>query len=131
MKIDRDVAVIGLGYVGLPLAVEFGKKYKTIGFDINQKRINELRDGIDITLESNSDDIKSAKYLKFTCDINDLKEYNIYIVTVPTPINHFKSPDLAPLLAASEMIGSSLLPLSLSFSLGDSETGRGLEWFRC
>jgi UDP-N-acetyl-D-galactosamine dehydrogenase len=105
---DNKIAVIGLGYVGLPLAVEFGKKYSTIGFDINQKRISELKKGYDRTLESNESEIKASKGLVFSSDVQDLLNYNIYIVTVPTPINQFKSPDLTPLLKASKMLGGVL-----------------------
>lgn len=102
---NKRIAVIGLGYVGLPLAVEFGKKYDVLGFDINKNRISELRNGIDKTKESNEEEIKSAVRLKFSSDVKDLKEYNIFIVTVPTPIDKFKAPDLTPLLKASTMLG--------------------------
>ena len=102
------IAVIGLGYVGLPLAVEFGKKHPVIGFDINQNRINELKSGIDHTLEVNDEDLASAKQLRFSSDINELSEYNFYIVTVPTPIDEYKQPDLSPLIKASTAIGSVL-----------------------
>lgn len=105
---DKKIAIIGLGYVGLPLGVEFGKKYPTLGFDINITRINELKHGIDRTLESNTEEIKAATKLQFSSNVNDLANYNIYIVTVPTPINQFKAPDLNPLLKASEMIGGFL-----------------------
>jgi UDP-N-acetyl-D-galactosamine dehydrogenase len=101
----KRIAVIGLGYVGLPLAVEFGKKYDVLGFDINKNRINELKNGIDRTKESNEEEIKSAVRLKFSNDVRDLKEYNVFIVTVPTPIDKFKAPDLTPLLKASAMLG--------------------------
>lgn len=99
------IAVIGMGYVGLPLAVEFGKKYDVLGYDINADRINELKSGIDKTLEVNSEELKEAKKLKFTDKLNELKDYNIYIVTVPTPIDKHKIPDLSPLKSASEMVG--------------------------
>ncbi len=102
---QKRIAVIGLGYVGLPLAVEFGKKFPTLGFDINMKRIDELKKGFDRTLESNKNEIESAKQLSFSSDMNDLKNYSVFIVTVPTPIDQFKAPDLAPLLKASEMLG--------------------------
>ena len=105
---DKKVAIIGLGYVGLPLAVEFGKKFNVLGFDINQNRIDELKKGIDRTLESNKEEIRSSKFLNFSTNIEDLRNYNIYIVTVPTPINQFKSPDLKPLLFASELLGKVL-----------------------
>ena len=102
------IAIIGLVYVGLPLAVEFGKKYSVIGYDINELRIQELKLGYDKTLESNSNEINASKYLKFSTESDDLKACNVYIVTVPTPIDEFKTPDLNPLLMASEMIGSVL-----------------------
>lgn len=102
---NNNIAIIGLGYVGLPLAVAFGSKYNTIGFDINTNRVFELANGIDKTLESDADKIKGATQLKFSSNIDDLKLCDLFIVTVPTPINQFKAPDLAPLLKASEMIG--------------------------
>ena len=102
------IAVIGLGYVGLPLAVEFGKKYPTIGFDINQKRVNELQGGHDHTLEVEPEELAQADKLTYSATIQDLEAANIYIVTVPTPINKFKQPDLTPLLKASETIGKTL-----------------------
>ena len=102
---NNNIAIIGLGYVGLPLAVAFGSKYHTIGFDINTNRVSELANGIDKTLESDADKIKGATQLKFSSNIDDLKLCDLFIVTVPTPINQFKAPDLAPLLKASEMIG--------------------------
>jgi UDP-N-acetyl-D-galactosamine dehydrogenase len=102
---NNNIAIIGLGYVGLPLAVAFGSKYNTIGFDINTNRVYELVNGIDKTLESDSDKIKGATQLKFSSNIDDLKLCDLFIVTVPTPINQFKAPDLAPLLKASEIIG--------------------------
>ena len=99
------IGVIGLGYVGLPLAVEFGKKFKTIGFDINQSRVAELCDGVDSTLECSSDELKEALTLSYSATTEDLKKCNIYIVTVPTPIDEHKQPDLTPLVKASEMLG--------------------------
>jgi UDP-N-acetyl-D-galactosamine dehydrogenase len=105
---EKKIAVIGLGYVGLPLAVEFGKKYSTLGFDINQKRISQLSEGYDRTLESNKEEIEASKGLSFSSSIQDLPNYNIFIVTVPTPIDQFKAPDLTPLLKASEMLGKVL-----------------------
>jgi UDP-N-acetyl-D-galactosamine dehydrogenase len=105
---DKKIAIIGLGYVGLPLAVEFGKKYSTIGFDINQKRICELIEGYDRTDESNKAEIESSKGLTFSSDIQDIQNCNVFIVTVPTPIDRFKAPDLSPLLNASKMLGSIL-----------------------
>jgi UDP-N-acetyl-D-galactosamine dehydrogenase len=105
---NTNIAVIGLGYVGLPLAVEFGKKYNVIGFDINGNRISELKSGIDKTMESSKDEILSSKQLQFSYNIEDIRKCNIYIVTVPTPIDNYKSPDLKPLLAASKMLGGVL-----------------------
>ena len=99
------IAIIGLGYVGLPLAVEFGKKIPVIGFDIYQKRINELKSGQDHTLEVSSEELQKAKFLSYSADIEDLKNANFYIVTVPTPIDDFKQPDLTPLIKASTSIG--------------------------
>lgn len=105
---DHKIAVIGLGYVGLPLAVEFGKKYPVLGFDINTVRIAELQQGIDRTLESSKEEIEGASQLLFSSNTEDLKAYNVFIVTVPTPIDQFKAPDLKPLLKASAMIGKVL-----------------------
>lgn len=99
------IGVIGLGYVGLPLAVEFGKETKTLGFDINQHRIEELRAGTDRTLEVDSEELTSAKQLSFTANLDDLKQCNFYIVTVPTPIDDHKQPDLTPLVKASTALG--------------------------
>lgn len=106
--ISKNIAIIGLGYVGLPLAVEFGKNYNVIGFDIDESRIDDLRNGIDKTKETVKSEIESSKFLKFSCKVSDLSEANIFIVTVPTPINQFKSPDLGPLLNASKMLGEIL-----------------------
>ena len=103
---EKKIAIIGLGYVGLPLAVEFGKQFPVLGFDINLDRIHELKKGIDRTLESSEEDIFSSRFLKFTSEVKDLIAYNIFIVTVPTPIDNYKSPDLKPLLSASKMLGS-------------------------
>jgi len=106
----EKICVIGLGYVGLPLAVEFAKKYEVVGLDIYQKRIDELNSGFDRTLELNKEQVKEAlnNNIKFTCNIDDIKESNIYIVTVPTPIDKNKKPDLTPLFKASETIGNVL-----------------------
>jgi len=101
----QKIAVIGLGYVGLPLAVEFGKVTETVGFDINSKRVAELKKGIDRTLEVDNKNLKSAKMLKCTSDLNDLKNCNFYIVAVPTPVDKYKNPDLTPLVRASETVG--------------------------
>jgi len=105
---DVTIGVIGLGYVGLPLAVEFGKKYPVVGFDINQGRIKELEQGHDRTLEVESANLKSSTHLKLTSDKNVLKACNYYIVTVPTPTDEYKRPDLTPLIRASETVGSVL-----------------------
>ncbi|GAP44914.1 nucleotide sugar dehydrogenase [Lentimicrobium saccharophilum] len=102
------ICVIGLGYVGLPLAVEFGKKFPVTGFDINQTRVNELMAGHDRTLETSDEDLAAAVYLKYTTSIEDIKDCNYYIVTVPTPIDSHKRPDLTPLLKASETVGKVL-----------------------
>ncbi len=98
------IGVIGLGYVGLPLAVEFGKKYSTLGFDINVKRVTELTQGHDFTLEVSSDELADSPYIDYSSDVNSLKDCNVYIVTVPTPIDKHKQPDLTPLIKASEML---------------------------
>jgi UDP-N-acetyl-D-galactosamine dehydrogenase len=105
---DIRVAVIGLGYVGLPLAVEFGKNRAVIGFDINAARIEELKAGHDHTLETDPTEMKSARHLVFTAQASDLSGANCFIVTVPTPIDEHKRPDLTPLLRASELIGKVL-----------------------
>lgn len=102
---DIKLAVVGLGYVGLPLAVEFGKKRTVLGFDINHKRVDELKSGRDHTLEVEPEELKRAGLLKFSTAINDLAESNVFIVTVPTPIDEYKKPDLTPLVKASETIG--------------------------
>ena len=109
MKLVKvKIGIIGQGYVGLPLAIEFGKKYPTVGFDINVGRIDNLKKGIDHTNEATPEQIKSAIQLTFSANINEIKECNIYIVTVPTPIDEFKTPDLKPLRAASQMLGEIL-----------------------
>lgn len=105
---NLTLAVIGLGYVGLPLAVEFGKKRPVIGFDINQKRVTELQNGHDHTLEVSSEELKQAPQLSYTASAEGLKAANVYIVTVPTPIDEHKRPDLTPLIKASETIGKTL-----------------------
>ena len=101
---DVKIAIIGLGYVGLPLAVEFGKKYQTLGFDINEKRIGELKAGHDFTLEVSSEELADSKFINYSNNVSDLKAANVYIVTVPTPIDQHKQPDLTPLVKASQMI---------------------------
>lgn len=102
------IAIIGLGYVGLPLAVEFGKHKPTIGFDINENRILELKNGYDHTLEVSSDELKHVQQLAYTANIQDLQNSNFFIVTVPTPIDDFKQPDLTPLIKASQSIAKVL-----------------------
>lgn len=108
MNTDYRIGIIGLGYVGLPLAVEFAKCYPVIGFDIKAQRIEELKEGCDITLEVSSEELAEANHLQFTSNATDLKSCNVYIVTVPTPIDEHKRPDLTPLLKASETIGKLL-----------------------
>lgn len=105
---DVKLAVVGLGYVGLPLAVEFGKRRSVIGFDINVRRIEALKAGHDHTLEVDDVELKEASHLSFTADRTTLAQANVYIVTVPTPIDDYKRPDLTPLIKASETIGSVL-----------------------
>jgi UDP-N-acetyl-D-galactosamine dehydrogenase len=102
------IAIVGLGYVGLPLAVEFGKKYRTVGFDINPARVAELRAGRDSTLEATKKELRSSRKLAFTNSAGDLAACNIFIVTVPTPIDKYKRPDLQPLISASQAIGAVL-----------------------
>jgi UDP-N-acetyl-D-galactosamine dehydrogenase len=103
--LEKKIAVIGLGYVGLPLAVEFGKKYQTLGFDINQERVKELLTGHDSTLEVTDLELKDVPFVSYSFSVDDLKSCNVYIVTVPTPIDEHKQPDLTPLVKASEMLG--------------------------
>ena len=105
---NKKIALIGLGYVGLPLAVEFGKKREVVGFDINQNRINDLKKGLDVTLETTAQELKDAAYLGYTTILDDIKDCEIYIVTVPTPIDKHKRPDLRPLEKSSEAVGSIL-----------------------
>ncbi|GAA5495212.1 UDP-N-acetyl-D-glucosamine 6-dehydrogenase [Rubritalea halochordaticola] len=117
MNIDEKIAakkatlgIIGLGYVGLPLAVEFGKYYRTIGFDINQRRVDELSSGKDHTLECTSEQLAASTQLEFTSTLNDLESCDVYIITVPTPIDEHKKPDLRPLVGASTTVGKVLSP---------------------
>ena len=105
---DLKIAIIGLGYVGLPLAVEFGKQLTVVGFDIQQKRIQELKSGQDHTLEVSSEELKQATQLTYSANLDDLRSCNFFIVTVPTPIDEFKQPDLTPLIKASTSIGKVL-----------------------
>ncbi len=102
---EHRIGIIGLGYVGLPLAVEFGKKYPVTGFDINGKRISELKTFVDRTLEVTPDELKESRYLTFTTNLEDLRLCNTYIITVPTPIDVFNRPDITLLLKASESVG--------------------------
>jgi len=102
---DLKLAIVGLGYVGLPLAVEFGKQRPVIGFDINAERIAALQEGMDITLETTDEELREAKHLRYTTDSEALRAANCYIVTVPTPIDAHKRPDLTPLIKASETVG--------------------------
>ena len=104
------IAVLGLGYVGLPLAVAFGARRPTVGFDINHRRIGELQRGVDHTLEVDGDELAAAAHIRFSSDVADLADANVYIVTVPTPIDDHKRPDLGALLKASEMVGRVLKP---------------------
>lgn len=104
----KKIAVIGLGYVGLPLAAAFGEKREVVGFDINSKRIAELKDGVDITREVSKDELATAKGLSFSDRVEDIADCQIFIVTVPTPIDEYKSPDLSPLESSSESVGKVL-----------------------
>ena len=105
---ELKIAIIGLGYVGLPLAVEFGKKVPVVGFDIHQKRIDELKSGQDHTLEVSKEELAQANQLRYSANLEDLKDCNFFIVTVPTPIDEFKQPDLSPLVKASTSIAQVL-----------------------
>jgi UDP-N-acetyl-D-galactosamine dehydrogenase len=105
---DIRLSIVGLGYVGLPLAVEFGRKRTVVGFDINQRRIDELKAGKDFTLETTQDELAAAKHLTYTTDLEDLRPCNCHIITVPTPIDEYKRPDLSPLVKASEAVGKVL-----------------------
>ena len=105
---ELKIAIIGLGYVGLPLAVEFGKKVPVVGFDIHQKRIDELRSGRDHTLEVSPEELAQSAQLSYSANLEDLKDCNFFIVTVPTPIDEYKQPDLTPLVKASESIAKVL-----------------------
>ncbi len=102
---DTRIGVVGLGYVGLPLAVEFGRRYRTVGFDINERRIAELRAGEDRTLEVSTEELKRAEKLRCTSELDALRECNTFIVTVPTPVDKHNRPDLTPLIKASETVG--------------------------
>jgi UDP-N-acetyl-D-galactosamine dehydrogenase len=107
---SSKLAIVGLGYVGLPLAVEFGKRYDTMGFDINKARVEQLRAGHDSTLEVDADELARSPGLRFSAQLDDIRDCNVYIVTVPTPIDLAKRPDLTPLVKASETLGKVLKP---------------------
>lgn len=107
---EARLAVIGLGYVGLPLAVEFGKRYAVVGFDVNARRLDELRAGHDRTLETTAEELRQAAKLTYSDRIEDLKTVDVFIVTVPTPIDRHRRPDLTPLIKASETVGRALKP---------------------
>src|SRR5687767_4961883 len=104
----EKIGIIGLGYVGLPLAVEFGKILDVVGYDINEERIKQLKRAFDRTREVEPDELLASKKLIYTSDIEDLKDVNYFIVTVPTPIDEFKTPDLSPLQSASKTVGQVL-----------------------
>ena len=114
MKVDLiqdrklKIAVIGLGYVGLPLAVEFGKIYDTVGFDKKVSRLEMLRSGVDSTLEVSSENLAAAKLLKYSSDLEDLRDRDVFIVAVPTPIDCYNRPDLSPLIGASTTVGKAM-----------------------
>ncbi len=105
---NTKIAVVGLGYVGLPLAIEFGKIFETVGYDIDRARIRQLSEGVDLTLEVAACELAEAENLQYSCNIEEIKSCNIYIVTVPTPIDKAKKPDLLPLIEASKAIGAQL-----------------------
>ncbi|MBT3136478.1 nucleotide sugar dehydrogenase [Alteromonas sp. ALT199] len=102
---DVSICVIGLGYVGLPLAALFSQKYKTIGYDINETRVSELKNGLDSTQEVSTDELKKAESLAFTSNKDEIRGYDVYVVTVPTPIDINRQPDLSPLISASKLLG--------------------------
>ena len=108
MTTSPKIAIIGLGYVGLPLAIAFGQKYATVGFDTLTKRVDELKEGKDHTLQSSSEAILNSSNLSFTDQLSVIKDCTIYIVTVPTPVTTYKEPDLSFLLNASQSIGEVL-----------------------
>jgi UDP-N-acetyl-D-glucosamine/UDP-N-acetyl-D-galactosamine dehydrogenase len=105
---NSRIAVVGLGYVGLPLAVEFGRRFSTVGFDVNPRRVAQLRAGRDVTLEVPRAELRTARHLSFTTRLADLRRCNVFVVTVPTPIDGYKRPDLTPLIRASESVGKVL-----------------------
>ena len=105
---EARLAIIGLGYVGLPLAVEFGKRFDTVGFDVKRERLDMLRKGVDVTLETSSEDLAAAIRLKYSDDLESLRDRDIFIVTVPTPVDKYNRPDLTPLYRASETVGRTM-----------------------
>ena len=105
---NKKIGIIGLGYVGLPLAVEFGKKYPTLGFDINQSRVEQLLAGHDSTLEVSDEELKASQFISYSFSPSDLESCNVYIITVPTPIDKHNQPDLTPLVKASQMLGAAV-----------------------
>lgn len=110
---SRKVAVIGLGYVGLPLAVEFGKNRPVLGFDINEERVAQLRSGVDVTKETDAGELAQANQLNFSTNLEDLRECGVFIITVPTPVDAHHKPDLRPLISVSRMLGGVIKPGSL------------------
>ena len=105
-----EICVVGLGYVGFPLALALSKEFATVGYDINDSRVTDLARGIDTTREVHMGDLTSANQLRLTCDINEISSSNVYIVTVPTPIDQNRQPDLTPLIDASMALGQVLCP---------------------
>jgi UDP-N-acetyl-D-galactosamine dehydrogenase len=110
MRKPKQIAIIGLGYVGLPLAVEFGKQYPTIGFDVKPARVAALQAGNDETGEVSPEELAAARHLEFTTDAARLAEADVYVVAVPTPIDRHRQPDLGPLIGASELVGAAIAP---------------------
>jgi UDP-N-acetyl-D-galactosamine dehydrogenase len=107
---NTRIGVLGLGYVGLPLAVEFGKRFPTVGLDINQARVQELKEGRDSSLEVEPEELQQVPHISYTSNLDDIRDCNVYIVTVPTPINEHKQPDLSPLIGASQALGKVIKP---------------------
>ena len=107
---ELKIGVIGLGYVGLPLAVEFGKKFDVVGFDVKQSRLEALRRYEDVTCETSTEELKAAVKLRYSSDLNDLRDRDFFIVTVPTPVDKYNRPDLTPLYRASETVGKVMKP---------------------
>ena len=105
---DLKISVVGLGYVGLPLALAFGRKYNTVGYDVNQKRVASLAQGVDVTKECLPADFAAAEYCSFSTDNQDLADCNVYVIAVPTPLDKNKRPDLHPLKSASREVGEHL-----------------------